>query len=105
MNKQRRVFMLATVGAGLVGTASIASAQKPGQVVEESDPQAVALGYISDSAKIDKKKHTKYVGGSQCANCQLFQGKPKEPTGLCPLFPNKQVNAKGWCSTWVKKAS
>jgi hypothetical protein len=28
----------------------------------------------------------------------------KADAGPCPLFPGKQVSAKGWCSAWAKKA-
>lgn len=107
MNKQRRIFILATAtaGVGLTGIASNAFAQKPNPLVEETDAQATALGYVADAAKADKKKYPKFVAGSNCASCQLYQGKAKEAAGPCPLFPNKQVSAKGWCSAWVKKAA
>ena len=107
MNKQRRTFLLVTTvsSIGLTAFGSNAFAQKPNPIVEESDPQAKALGYVADAAKIDKKKSPNYIGGSQCGNCQLYQGKPKEASGACPLYPNKQVSAKAWCNTWVKKAA
>jgi hypothetical protein len=34
----------------------------------------------------------------------LYQGKPSDATGGCPIFSGKLVNAKGWCSAYVKKA-
>ncbi|MGH7262243.1 MAG: high-potential iron-sulfur protein, partial [Nitrospiraceae bacterium] len=42
--------------------------------------------------------------GQDCASCQLFQGKPGDAWGPCPIFPGKNVNAKGWCSAYIKKA-
>jgi len=72
-------------------------------MVEETDAQATALGYVADAGKADKKKYPKFAAGSNCATCQLYQGKSKEVAGPCLLFPNKQVAAKGWCSAWVKK--
>ena len=79
--------------------------QKPSALpqVEEKDPQAMALGYTRDATKADKKKFATYQAGQACANCNLFQGKPKEAWGPCTIFPGKQVNAKGWCSAWQKK--
>lgn len=103
MNKQRRIFMLATAGVGVGAISVSAFAQKPNPLVEESDPTAASLGYVADATKADKKKFPKYVAGEQCSNCQLYQGKAKETSGPCPLYPNKQVTAKGWCSAWVKK--
>lgn len=105
MNKQRRIFMLATAtaGIGIGAMGSAAFAQTPSPMVSETDPQAAALGYVADATKVDKKKYPKHVASENCSNCQLYQGKPKEASGPCPLYPNKQVAAKGWCSAWVKK--
>jgi len=71
--------------------------------VSEKDPQAVALGYVSEATKADKAKYKNYVAGQACANCALFQGKPTDAAGACPLFAGKQVAAKGWCSAYAKK--
>ena len=49
-------------------------------------------------------KFAKYVAGQKCANCTFYQGKPTDAWAACPLFANKQVAAKGWCSAYVKKA-
>ena len=81
-----------------------ARAQAAGPKLEESDAQAVALGYKQDTTKVDGKKYPKHEASQTCATCQLFQGKPTDATGLCPLFAGKQVAAKGWCSAWIKKA-
>ncbi len=106
MNKQRRVFMLAT--ATTVGMSALnlrAQDAKQPSMLAENDAQASALGYVADAAKADKKKFPQYAATQNCVTCQLFQGKPKEAAGPCTLFPNKQVSAKGWCSAWVKKAA
>jgi hypothetical protein len=42
-----------------------------------------------------------------CANCQFFLPKAgeKAPKAAgCTIFPGKNVEAKGWCNSWVKKA-
>lgn len=72
--------------------------------LDEKDPQAVALGYVADASKADKKKYPKYAADQTCHNCTLFQGKATDAAGGCALFPGKQVAGKGWCSAWVKKA-
>lgn len=97
----RRVFMM-TLAAG---TSALAASRAMAQAkLDEKDPTAVALGYVVDSAKADKKKYPKHDVAQTCANCQLFQAKPGAAEGLCPLFPGKTVAAKGWCASWVKKA-
>jgi hypothetical protein len=73
-------------------------------MVAENDPQATGLGYKADASKVDKAKFPKYAAGQTCANCALYQGKPADAAGGCPIFPGKQVAGKGWCSAWAKKA-
>ncbi|MDQ6684022.1 MAG: high-potential iron-sulfur protein, partial [Pseudomonadota bacterium] len=95
----RRTFAIGLVASGAAIATSRAFAQA---ALSEKDPQAVALGYVSDATKADAKKYPKYAAGQACGNCALYQGKPGEAAGPCPLFAGKQVAAKGWCSAWVK---
>ncbi|ABM35589.1 high-potential iron-sulfur protein [Polaromonas naphthalenivorans] len=105
MKSNRRTFVIQSVmSAGILATTRLAQAQAPAPLVQDSDPQAVALGYKSDATKADKAKYPKYAAGQQCANCALYQGKPTDAAGACPLFAGKQVGAKAWCSAWAKKA-
>ncbi|MEO8524282.1 MAG: high-potential iron-sulfur protein [Caldimonas sp.] len=101
----RRTFMLHAVSAGVAVATSSAHAQTAGAKLDEADPQAVALGYKVDTAKVDGKKYPNHVAAQDCANCQLYQGKAKDPTGPCPLFAGKPVAAGGWCSAWNKKTA
>ena len=73
-------------------------------MVDEKDPQAVALNYVDDVARANTSKVANHVAGSQCSNCALYAGKAGDTAGMCPLFAGKHVAAKGWCSSWVKKA-
>ncbi len=73
-------------------------------MVDKSDPQAVALGYVEDATQADTTKFKNYVPGSTCSNCQLYQGKPGDAAGGCPLYAGKNVAATGWCTSWTKKA-
>ncbi len=72
-------------------------------MLDEKDPQAIALGYVQDHARADKAKFSTYITGSQCSGCVLYQGKTGDATGGCTLFPGKNVTAQGWCSAWAKK--
>jgi hypothetical protein len=101
MTTNRRVFLMtAAAASGALGT-TVATAQVK---LEEKDPQAVALGYLHDSSKVDEKKFPKHAKTQVCTSCALWQSKPTDAWGNCPLFAGKQVNAKGWCSAWAKKA-
>jgi hypothetical protein len=97
----RRVFMIqvAAGSAALATTAAQAQAK-----VDEKDPQAVALGYVADTAKADVKKFPKHTKDQKCNNCALYQGKAADAWGGCPLFAGKVVAGPGWCSAWAKKA-
>jgi len=102
MKSSRRHFIV--IAATLVSSAVFPVKSRATVVaVAESDPTAVALGYKADASQVDRMKFSKYQPGQACAGCQLYQGKP-EGSGPCPLFGAKEVNAKGWCSAYVKKA-
>ena len=73
-------------------------------LVDEKEPQAVALSYVNDTTKIDKTRFPKYEAGQLCSNCSLYQG-AAAAQGPCPLFPGKHVASKAWCSAWVKKTA
>lgn len=98
----RRTFLLqvAACGSALAATQVQAQATK----VDEKEPQAVALGYVADTARADGKKFPKHTKDQKCVGCALYQGKAGDAAGGCPLFGTKQVAAGGWCSAWAKKA-
>ncbi len=100
-NSNRRVFLMQVAATGSLLAAARAQAQAA--KVDEKDPQAVALGYVADTAKADSKKFPKHSKDQKCNNCGLFQGSATDAAGGCPLFGTKQVAAPGWCSAWVKK--
>ena len=99
----RRTFLMTLAVAGS-GGAVVSSAIAQAKMVQESDPQAVALGYVHDTTKVDAKKYPKHDKTQHCGDCALYQGKPGAKEGPCPLFPGKDVALNGWCSSWTKKA-
>ncbi len=101
-NTNRRVFLMQAAACGSVLVAAQAQAQAA--KVDEKDPQAAALGYVHDTTKADKKKFPKHANDQKCSNCALYQGKPADASGGCPLFGVKHVVPGGWCSAWAKKA-
>lgn len=96
----RRVFLMTLASSGAV----IATGAQAQAVLDEKDPQAVALGYVADAKRVDVKKYPKFVATQNCANCVLFKAKAGDKTGGCSIFGTKQVAAAGWCSAWAKKA-
>jgi hypothetical protein len=73
-------------------------------MLEKGDAQALAFGYVDDATQVDQVKFKNHVSGSACSNCALYQGKAGDVAGGCPLFAGKHVAAKGWCTSWAKKA-
>ena len=98
----RRTFMMQVAACGSLLASATAMAQ--GAKLDEKDPQAMALGYVADTAKADQKKYPKHEAAQKCNNCALYQGKATDAAGGCPLFAGKQVAGAGWCSAWAKKA-
>ena len=99
--QSRRQFIrtVSFTGAALFVGAQARAADLP--MVDEKDPTAASLKYVADATK---SKDPKYVAGSHCGNCQLFQGKATDKAGPCPLYAGKQVATAGWCTAYAKKA-
>ncbi len=99
--QSRREFIrnVSLTGAALIVGAQARAADLP--MVDEKDPTAAALKYVPDATK---SKDPKYVAGSHCGNCQLFQGKATDKAGPCPLYAGKWVATAGWCTAYAKKA-
>ncbi|QRF62762.1 high-potential iron-sulfur protein [Variovorax sp. UC122_21] len=100
ITSSRRIFILTLTATGAAACASGAFGQAQ---LDEKEPQAVALGYVADSARADTKKSPKHDNAQLCNGCALWQSKPTDPKSSCALFSGKQVNARG-CSAWAKKA-
>ena len=104
--QSRRGFIrtLSFTGAALFIGVDAGAADLP--MVDEKDPTAASLGYVSDTTKANQTKYPNHTPAQQCNNCQLYQGKAGVATGSgpCPLYAGKQVNAKGWCSAYTKRA-
>jgi len=104
MKFSRRRFIAVTTALASSLTLGRRAAAADAGVVQESDANAQALGYKTDTSRVDHAKFPKFQAGQTCANCQYFQGKTGAATGPCAIFGGKQVSAKGWCNTYTKKA-
>ena len=62
MNTNRRTFFMTLAAGGSVLATSAHGKTK----ADEKDPQAIALGYVSDATKTDTKKYPKYAAGQVC---------------------------------------
>jgi hypothetical protein len=71
--------------------------------LDEQDPMAKSLGYTHDVKTVDPKANPMFKPGSNCANCVQIKGNAGDAWRPCTLFPNKLVNANGWCRVWAAK--
>lgn len=75
--------------------------------LEESDPQAMSLGYKHDAANVDLEKYprrgTPEAANQFCRNCVLYSGAEGDEWGPCSIFAGKLVAAGGWCATYAPK--
>ena len=100
----RRTFLRSSLTiAAAVPLGTLPLTLKAAEKVDESDPSAAALGYKYDTADVNSAKFPQHSTDQMCKNCTLYQHVDGE-WGNCGIFPGKQVNVKGWCSAWVKKA-
>jgi hypothetical protein len=98
----RRTILQWVPAASVALFAGEAAAQpKP---VDEKEPQAVALGYVTDAKRVDKAKFPKYAPPQRCAICQFYTAPATAPMGPCTIFASRPVAGPGWCSAYVAKA-
>jgi hypothetical protein len=103
-NTNRRRFIKLTVGgvaAAPFAKALLSETSAAVEAVTEANPQAQALGYKMDATKAANRKDPKAF----CDTCNFYSGKPGAASGPCALFTGNLVNAKGWCTAWIKKPS
>ena len=95
MNKMNRRDFLKVSGTSLIGLTlgGVALRANAQEQLSTDDPTAKALQYT----------HASTVDGANCDNCMYIQGAAGAEWRPCAIFPGKNVNAKGWCSAWVKK--
>ena len=100
---RRTLLRSSLAAAAAVPLGAIPLTLKAAEKLEESDPSAAALGYKHDTADVDAGQYPRHSADQMCKNCQLYQHVDGD-WGNCGIFPAKQVNVKGWCNAWVKKA-
>lgn len=103
---RRRFLKLAAMGAATAPLAAVVlpriglAADLPH--LDPKDATATALHYTEDASTASG--NPAFKAGSDCANCQFYQGKAGDEYGPCMLFPGKDVHSKGWCASYNKKA-
>lgn len=71
--------------------------------LDPKDPTAQALGFVTDSTKVDAAANSTYKPTQKCGNCAQYQGKAGDASAACNIFAGKSVPAGGWCKVWAAK--
>ncbi len=83
------------------------AAQKPLELVAETDNTAVALGYKHDGSTVpaaDKAEKNGTPGAQQnCTNCAFYAAIEGVDGGKCTLIQAGYVKPLGWCKSWSLK--
>lgn len=90
---------------GAAGTAAALT------LVDEKSQMATVLKYQHDASKVPAALRVPKQGvagkDQLCSNCMFYAkaGDIKgDEVGKCQLIPQGVVKAKGWCTSWMKKA-
>jgi hypothetical protein len=84
---------------GLVGRTEAAGLTP----LDPNDPQAKALGFVSDASKVSASANPTFKAGQKCGTCAQFQGNAGDATGGCNIFVGHTVPSGGWCKVWAQK--
>jgi len=86
----------------LTSCSNLHQAGKP--IVRATDPIARALAYYPNSNDVpdDNPLAATHDVSQTCANCVHARDVAEEGLRMCPKFPQRRVNATGWCSEWAK---
>jgi hypothetical protein len=71
--------------------------------LDPNDPTAKALGFVTDSTKVDATTNPTHKAGQKCGICAQFQGKAGDASGGCNIFAGHSVPEGGWCRVWAQK--
>jgi High potential iron-sulfur protein len=87
-----------------IGLVSRNASAAPLPPLDPNDPTAKALGFVTDSSKVDPKTHPTYAPAQKCGTCAQYQGKATDATAACTIFAGKSVPVGGWCQVWAQKS-
>jgi hypothetical protein len=95
-----RTLAWAPAGCVALRAAAAAADAAPVNRLGVADPAALAVGYVEDASRVDRRQNPGFVPGNDCNSCVQLQGQ-KGDYGPCALFPGKVVNVHGWCKAWA----
>ena len=68
------------------------------------EPDALALDFVADAARLDPAVQPLFKPGSRCVRCYFFQGRPAADDAACTVFAGFRVPATGWCREFAPRS-
>lgn len=65
--------------------------------LDPESERAQKLQYTHDAKTAE---HPDREPNARCANCTHFHGDKGDTWSSCNIFPNHEVKANGWCTSW-----
>jgi hypothetical protein len=98
---RRRALLQAAAGALAALAMPRAFARLP--LLTGREPEAIALEFVADAARLQPSLRPLYVPGSRCARCFFFQGHRTDDAAPCTVFAGWRVPATGWCREFAAR--
>jgi high potential iron-sulfur protein len=101
----RRAAVKGALLAGIFGVVGRPDAAEAADLppLDAGDPTAKALGFVTDSTKVDAGANPTHKPEQKCGTCAQFQGKAGDARGGCNIFAGHSVPQGGWCKVWAQK--
>jgi hypothetical protein len=98
----RRRFLAAATATLATLPAGRTKAAESRAPLSEDEPDAKALAYYADAARVDVRLYPSYRRGQSCTTCaQIEFGTGRQRP--CKIIPGRLVNAGGWCKVWIRR--
>jgi hypothetical protein len=101
----RRTLVKSALIAGALAPAfgfMAEAASSPLPLLDANDPTAKALGFVTDSTKVDAATNPTHKPTQKCGTCAQFVGKAGDTSGGCNIFTGHSVPQGGWCKVWAQ---
>jgi hypothetical protein len=90
-------------GVALVALAAVPRALARLPLLAEDEPDAVALSFVTDAARLDPAAQPLFKPGSRCTSCFFYQGGRSSDSAPCTVFAGWRVPASGWCREFTPR--
>ena len=90
--------------APLIAVARMDAVHAADELLQDPDSDAQAIDYRADARDVDRQRFPAFRTGQTCSNCAIYTADAGADHGACAIVFGKFVSARGWCSSYEKKA-